>query len=153
MALAGAVADPNEVNAIARQNSISNAMIIGTTTSSSYSDLPDAPTSFTFVKLSSSTTLRIEGKLTLYSTGGSGVVRLGASVTAVGAGSGTDYDLHNRTLSTTDVWGSVGGFTRVTGLAAGSYIIQLRWRRVSGAGTLTVNTDAWVNLEAMEVQG
>jgi hypothetical protein len=147
MQLAGAVADPNEVNALARQNSISNAMIIGTTTSSSYADLPDAPTSLTFVKLSSSTTLRVEGKLTLYSTGGSGVVRLGVSV------NGTDYDLHNRTLSTTDVWGTVGGFTRITGLAAGSYTVQLRWRRVSGAGTLTVNTDAWVNLEAMEVQG
>lgn len=151
-ALAGAIADPTEINAIGNHNGISTAMIVGTTTSATFVDVPDAPSSFTFVKLSSATALRVEGKLTMYSTGGSGEVRLGVNI-GLATGTGTDYDLHNRTFSTTDVWGTVGGFIRIPGLAAGTYTFTARWRKVSGAGTLTVNTSAWLNLDAMEVQG
>jgi len=54
------------------------------------------------------------------------------------------------TLSDREGW---GGFVYIPAAAvpAGVYTVQARWRRVSGAGTLTRQTSDWICLSCREV--
>lgn len=123
---------------------------IDTCTGSSYQDMAGtgAVTSFSFTKAYSSAVSRIKVTInqTLYQTGGSfPFVQLGVHIGS------TDYDLVGATLSQVGTNTQLAGFAYITGIAAGTYTIQARWKRVSGTGTLSRDPANFLCMDAIEV--
>jgi hypothetical protein len=132
-------------NAVANSGGINNACGAGTHNTTSYASLP-ATSSFSFTKLHSSTALLIDFHLSMYSTLAATVIRLGVLVNSV------DYDVANFYFNEASAHRQISGASRITGIAAGTYTIQARWRQVSGTGVLTVDGNDWISLQALEVQ-
>ena len=117
-----------------------------TTTSASYANMAGtgATTSFSFTKALTSTRVKIELIAGWSSGTNSSVMRAGALV------NGTDYDCGQIALGT-GVTGYSAGFAVITGLAAGTYTVQARWKRVSGSGTPTRDSNMWLSMSAAEI--
>jgi len=118
------------------------------TTSGSYADLA-SPSSATIVKSLASTTL----KVSLY-------VQFASSATDTGVEfavriSGTDYLVapYHQALPNDTARLTAAGTIFVTGISAGSHTVQVRWRRSSGAGTISrIINDDWISLVVEEVR-
>jgi len=108
----------------------------GTTTSASFSDTPGA-SSLVFTKLSSTSRLFITAHLNTFSTVGSTKARFAVTVD----GGANDTNIAEAVLSAANSVIGTSGSCILDGVAAGAVTIQLRWRRVSGTGTLTMSTD------------
>lgn len=114
-----------------------------TTTSATYVDMTGVLVTIT--KKRADTVLRISGCFDSYVTVASTETRFGVRVNAV------DYDLKNLFFNPASQHLPSGGAEIIIpGLAAGSYTVQGRWRRVSGTGTLTRNGNDWYSLTAIE---
>lgn len=117
-----------------------------TTTSSSYEDFDGANAKVTIDKQSADTDILIEVFLPLYSTSSATVGRLGVLENV------TDYDVCYLPITPANSWVSFSGKVKIAGLAAGSHTFRLRWKRVSGSGTLTHSSGAGtVCISAQEV--
>lgn len=117
-----------------------------TTTSSSYADFDGANAELTIEKQSESTDILIELDFPLYSTSGGTVGQVGIEE------NGTDYDVCLLPITPANSWLSFSGKVKITGLSAGSHTFRLRWKRVSGSGTLTHGSGAGtVSISAQEV--
>lgn len=150
-ALAGGIADPGAINAIANSNGICQAAESDTCTSVTYEDLGTAASSFTFVKLSADTALMVTFGLIFYSNTNTAVARLGVNISSVSGGA--DYDIvPSYPFGATSQQQCVFMARRITGLAAGTYTVQPRWLRVSGTGTLTTDNNGGISIQAVEVQ-
>jgi len=100
------------------------------TTSSSYVNFPDT-SSVTFTKLRSDTDL-------VLSMWGSSYVSVTSTSTDLALQiNGTDHQVAYLFHNTINEHASCNGINSVTGLAAGTYVVQLRWRRFSGTGTVS----------------
>ena len=117
-----------------------------TTTSASYADIDGTAMDVTIVKRLANTDILIDFRGSLYSTAASTIVTFGVAET------GTDYDIHLKTFNVANSHVDIGSMTRITGLAAGSHTFRLRWKRTSGAGTLTMDTTDRVYISAEEVR-
>src|SRR5690348_468954 len=111
-----------------------------TTTSSSYVNLAGtgSVTSFSFTKALTSTRLIV--RLEMGWQNATAVSDMSAGVLV----NGTDYECARQSLNTTTNIGYVAGFAIITGLTAGAYTIQGRWKRRSGTGTPTRSSTEWL---------
>lgn len=117
-----------------------------TTTSSSFADVDGANMEITITKRMADTDILIDFRGALYSTGANTDVEF-----ALREGS-TDHVCHYRYINQANTWIECSSLLRVTGLSAGSKTFRLRWRRVSGSGTLTTTNIGRFYLSAQEVQ-
>jgi hypothetical protein len=117
------------------------------TVSSSYANL-GATSSFSFVKEYTSTKIKIEMSASAQTNGLATGVRYGVLI------NGTDYDVCQMVYPSSTVRFLAAGVAVVTsGLAAGTYTIQARWKRVSGSATVQrFITDDWLSVCATEVK-
>lgn len=116
-----------------------------TTTSASYADHDATNSILAFTKLQASTDLLVEISATLFSTGANTHVKFG-----IYDGT-TDHDVASLFINPATTHMPVSGFVKISGLAAGSYTLKLRWLRSAGSGTLTTNADDRICIKAMEV--
>lgn len=128
---------------------VSNAAVTSgsdTTTSSSYANMAGtgSVTSYSFTKALTSTRLKVTIAASYVALTNNATVQVGVLV------SGTDYDC-GRVLITTGAGGYSMGWAYITGLAAGTYTIQARWKRTSGTGTASRGTDQWLSIACAEV--
>lgn len=129
---------------VANSAGINNAAGAGTHSTASYANVP-ATSSFSFTKLQNSTALRVDFHLTFLSTVNSTEAGFGVLI------NGVDYDVCQVAINESNSHRQVSGVRRITGITAGVYTIQARWKRVSGTGVLTTTGD-WISLHAMEEQ-
>lgn len=125
---------------------LNNACGSGTTTSSSYANFP-ATSSFSFTKQysSSDTSLKVDLHVTSYATSVTSSVSFGVNINS------TDTDVAQLTYNTANNHTQTSGTKVITGLAAGTYTVQIRWKRTGGAGTVTVDGADWVSMTVQEV--
>jgi hypothetical protein len=116
----------------------------GTTTSGSNVTLATAAASL--VKLSAATRVRVA----LHASFFPNLAANTEATFAVGIG-GTDYDVFSYFANTQAVHVEGAGVRYVTGVAAGTYTVTLRWRRTAGTGTLTRDANDVMSAEITEV--
>lgn len=126
---------------------LNTAQGAGTTTSATYVDLP-ATSSLSFTKLYDAA----ETKLCVSLSVGARITV--ATFTAVRFGvriNGADYDVAHTEIADLSKHGTMSGEREVTGIPAGTYTVQVRYRRVSGGGTINVDSNDWLSLTVEEV--
>jgi hypothetical protein len=123
------------------------ALAAGTTTSSSYANLPSGGSRSVTKANGTNTQLRIQLHASCFvATTGSTTVQFGVLV------NGVDYDLTKFFINNTATHvACLNGVVYVTGLAAGSYTVQGRWKRTAGTGTVSTDSGDWINLDVREV--
>lgn len=117
-----------------------------TTTSATYVNLA-ATSSMTFTKLHGSTALELALHATSFSSATGTVTRFAVRIDSV------DYDVCQLFWNVANSHAQTSGVAKVGSgvVAAGSYTVQGRWRRVSGTGTLTRDTGDWLSMQVSEV--
>jgi hypothetical protein len=122
-----------------------NGNIVGplTTVSAAYIDVTGV--TFNFVKEYASTRVCLDGSGAGFATVATNTVaQFGVSL------GGVDYDLFNITWNPINEHLAHSGINYVaTGLAAGTYTVQLRWKRTAGTGTANIGND-FFSLSARE---
>jgi hypothetical protein len=101
-------------------------------------------TSFQFVKRYAGTRVKITMAASTFGVTATNVVSIGVLV------NGVDTEI-TRGASLNNEHDTIFGIARITGLPAGTYTIQGRWRRVSGGSVSRRNTDDWLTIDAEEV--
>lgn len=118
-----------------------------TTTSATYVNLAGtgATTSISFPKRFDATALEVVMSPVFWANGASSGARFGARI------NGTDYDICQVAPPASARTGVSGVRKVAAGLAAGTYTVQARWLRYTGAGTLTRDTLDWFSMSVREV--
>lgn len=124
---------------------ITNACGTSTTTSATYVNLP-ATSSFSFTKQRGA-----ETKLKVFMSCSSFAQTNPAGARFAVLVNGVDTDICQHVHSAINTRNGASGMGQITGLAAGTYTVQGRWKRVSGTGTMAVNTDDWLSIRVQEV--
>lgn len=133
------------VNALASCSGV-NVSPSGTTTSSSFANIGGS-TSVSFTKVDASSRLRVDLHVSCFVTGSvPDVAEFGVLI------NGTDYAIMKGTISAASIHKTFSGIRLIGGIAAGTYTVQARWRRVSGSGTVTGDGDDRLSFAVMEVQ-
>lgn len=133
--------------------------IIGadSTSSTSYATLGSIPAT-SFQKLHTATALRIGIGMSAYSTATATPMRIGARITGTSF-EGVSYDSgdmdvkhfnFNESNSHRDFSGVIRTFDN--GIPPGDYSLAVRWRRVSGSGTITTDSNDWYWVEIDEIR-
>lgn len=123
------------------------AFSAGTTVTSIYADAPTGP--FSFTKLSPLSRLKVEMHWNVFSaTSGNTRAQLGVTCD----GGTTDNTVVDIFLTSAADVQSASGTTYISGVPAGVITIQPRWRRVNGAGTVTLSSTEAYFLSVCEVQ-
>lgn len=118
-----------------------------TTTSASYVDHDATNSILSFTKLSDDTDVLINLFMSMYSTAVYTILWLGVY-------DGTnDHDVVKFSFNTANTHLQTAGVQKITGLTAGSYTFKLRWKRISGAGTIVTDANDHISMSAQEVQG
>ncbi len=118
---------------------------VQTTTLAAYSNVT-MPATLTLAKLFTATRIKIDLHTTHYWQTAIGTVMFAVLI------NGVDYDVAQYGTNLVGDRLQVSGTAYVaSGLAAGSYSVQLAWKRVSGTGTVTIDNNDWLSLSAMEV--
>lgn len=108
----------------------------GTLTSTSYLDIPGnagAATSVSVTKYGATSGLWVAMKIQAFVDAGSTALRLGIRI------NGVDYDVALGYFTSATQYMTITGWASLTGIAAGTYTCQARWKRSTGSGTITVN--------------
>lgn len=145
--LAADVNDEFDLVAGGVAGSISNGITAGSTTSASYVDMP-AGSSKAFTKLNAAVSqLRVQFSASSFVTGAAATVcQYGIRV------NGVDYDISRQYFNAvSDHRTCPAGVFYVTGLAAGAWTVQGRWKRTTGTGTLAVDSGDWISIDVSEV--
>lgn len=116
-----------------------------TTTTASFADAGDGAT-VTFTKVRDTTAIRVGLIAYAYSTATATIAQFGVNV------AGTDYAVGYLAYNVANQHMPIGGFTRITGIPAGTYTIPVRWRRISGAGIVNINGDDRYSFEVDEIR-
>lgn len=119
-----------------------------TTTSATYVNMTGtgAVTSFSFTKRRAATRVKLSTGMTWSaSAAGSCLVRVGLLLNSV------DYDCAQQIIGASQ-FGSLAGWQYATGVPAGTYTVQARWKRTGGTGTAQRSVNEWLAIEAEEVQ-
>lgn len=102
-------------------------------------------TSFSFTKRYGSTRVRVQVCASLYaSVAGSGAM-LGVRI------NGVDYDVLRVQCATANERYAPTGVAYLTGIGAGTYTVQGRWKRDNGTATFTRDVFDWLTIDAQEV--
>jgi len=120
-----------------------------TTTSATYVNMggTGSTTSVVATKKSAGTRLLVEIAMSFFVTVNDTTTRFGVNVNSV------DYDIFRLAGTVSSgVHVFISGFQYISGLSAGSYTIQGRWRRDAGTGTCTRDLNDWFNLRCREVK-
>jgi hypothetical protein len=134
----------------ASENGVNGAAVTSstdTTTSATYVNLAGtgSVTSFSFTKRYADTRIRVDLSAGFFVAGtGNSAARFGVQI------NGTDYDVVNRHINPASTHGEASGVRYITGVPAGAYTVQGRWRRSAGTQTLTRATDNWLSIAARE---
>lgn len=103
-------------------------------------------TSFSFTKRYTATRVRVDLQASFQVIGtGNSAARFAVSI------NGTDYDIVNRHVNPALTHAETGGHRYITGIPAGTYTVQGRWRRTAGTQTLRRASDDWLSISATEV--
>lgn len=114
---------------------------IGGTASATYVDVAGASKSITKVAASADSDLIVLLSVSCFVSVAGTVVRFGVRV------NGVDIDMTQMPVNAAAAHTPLPmGATRITGLAAGAYTVQVRVLRVSGTGTITVDVNDTVSL-------
>lgn len=119
-----------------------------TTTSASYVNLAGtgAVTSFSFTKRESDTRVKVFVAASATSAGSNSAVMFGVRI------DGTDYDVVEGAFGGAGDAKTFVGVAFVSGVAAGTYTVQGRWKRTVGSGTPTrTATNDWLTIVCEEV--
>lgn len=123
-----------------------------TTASASYSDMPGSP-ALAVTKWRDTTQLRLRVILSAMAITTAGTVLKVAF--RVLSGDGTvdyDQDVARFDYSSINIHGTLGGFATTTGaLPAGNYTLTGRWLKFSGAGSIQIDGQDFIHMEAEEV--
>jgi hypothetical protein len=129
---------------IVNENGVGAAAAADATSSAVYANLLGT-SSFAFVKQDAASRLKV-------------TIHAGAFVSVAGTRpmygvqiGGTDYDVVSQTINTINAHTNISGFSYLTGVAAGAYTVQGRWRRAAGAGSITRNTEDWLSISVKEL--
>ena len=122
------------------------ALSSGTTTSSSFADFPGT-VSFSGTKNYESTFLIFRYFASCYSTAVNTAVTMSCELDS---GSTTDYTIGSFYFNTASQHHSFSSFYKQSGISSGTYTFTLRWKRSSGAGTLTTDSNDSAGLEVIE---
>jgi hypothetical protein len=115
------------------------------TTSASYVDVTNASKAFTKVGSSSESDLLVELSVCCYATAAPTVVKFAVQV------NGTDNEVVVFSINTANIHMTFPvGAVRITGLAASGYTVKARALRVSGAGTVTIDSSDTVTMVLKE---
>ena len=114
------------------------------TTSSTYVDLGLSPSSASFTKAANGTKIVIRGSIGAYSTATLTGIKVGVKV------NGTDYDCGYYFFNVASQHMPVSCMVAVTGLNAGAYTAQLRWKVTTGSGTATSDYNDWYSITVEE---
>jgi hypothetical protein len=120
---------------------------VGSNATANYADVPGGNTFVTFTKLSPVTSLRIDLHLTFFTDSSLS----GADFAVAVNGVDTLVSRLHANLSA-NVHQSVSGVLGLSGLAAGTWTIQARYKRVSGAGAIHFDADDWMSMAVTEVR-
>lgn len=121
----------------------SNAAVSGTTTSASYVNVPGT-SSLAYTKKTSASKLVLTLNVSYWATAANTSTRLGLRVDT------TDYDCTNFFFNTNSLHMQVSCTIVLSGISAGSKTIQARWKRMSGTGTLSMDSGDWTNITVIE---
>lgn len=119
----------------------------GTTTSAAYVNLPGNP-SISIDKDGDASDDRL--RITMTAGGFSSLANTGVQFGVNISGGTGDVDIALFNYNTANVHASVSA-TRYVNIGAGSFTITGRWKRYVGAGTLSINADDQVAIDAMVV--
>jgi hypothetical protein len=126
------------------ENGVGAAAAADATSSAAYANL-SGTSSFAFVKQDAASRLKV-------------TIHAGAFVSAAGTKpmygvqiGGTDYDVVSQTINVTNTHVNISGFSYLTGVPAGSYTVQGRWRRAAGTGSITRNNEDWLSISVKEL--
>lgn len=132
------------VSVPSNSESINDVMGADTTTSAAYVNLA-APSSLTFTKRNDDTRLYCDLNVVVSATVAAARADFAIEV------DGTDNDIIAFFISGITVNQSVSGVLHISNVAAGTYTVQVRWKRGSGVGTLSVGTPNRLSLGVFEV--
>jgi len=125
----------------------------GTTTSSSFADLPGSP-KVNVTKMRDVTQFQIEITVSAQSTAVSTSIEVAANILSTDGTVNTDLALYTASFDTASVHRTLkGGLTTALTLPGGGYSVVGRWRRSAGTGTPTINTNDNVMIRVREVLG
>lgn len=116
------------------------------TTSATFVNIPNS-TGVTFSKGYGAT----EVKLTLF--GRLRTNSVGTQAALAVQINGVDYEVDRQYFDVANCHFQLGGFVSVSGIPAGTYTVRARWRRIGGAGNVTLDDFDKFSLEAREVRG
>jgi hypothetical protein len=129
---------------IVNENGVGAAGVADATSSAAYANLLGT-SSFAFTKQDAASRL----KVTIHA---GGFVSVAGTKPMYGVLLGaTDYDVVSQTINTINAHTNVSGFSYLSGVAAGAYTVQGRWRRAAGAGSITRNTEDWLSISVKEL--
>lgn len=118
----------------------------GSTNVATYGDIPGS-TSFSFQKLYSSTQTKLRVWLSV-------TARVDVTFTNSGWGvrvNGTDYDVAHNEFGTTSAHQCISGGIFITGVPAGTYTVQGRYKRDGGTGSIFVDNNDRLTVLMAEV--
>lgn len=101
-------------------------------------------TSFSFVKRYAGTRIRLELSVSCFCQTANSTGIFGVRINAV------DYDVVNLSPAPLGTRLGLVGVRYITGVGAGTWTVQGRWRRSLGTGTLVRNTEDWLTIDARE---
>jgi hypothetical protein len=116
-----------------------------TLTSATYVNITNASKSFTKLGGATDSDLVVQASLSAWSSATATIIKIGVNVNSADTDAIT-FPFNTASVHTT----SPDGIARITGLAAGAYTVQLRALRVSGAGTVTIDTQDTVSMTIRE---
>ncbi|AGL19493.1 hypothetical protein [Actinoplanes sp. N902-109] len=129
-----------------------------TKSDAAYEDLPVVAVT-AFRKLHAATAVRVAVQVSMYSTAATTKAMLGVRITGTVATDGSAYDSGDvDVLPTAYLFNAandhrpVAGAIRHVGMPPGDYSVQIRWKRISGSGTLTVDTNDGFLVEVDEIR-
>lgn len=127
------------------ENGITNARISEAGLSNATYVNVGGTSSFSFTKLSGDTRLRVDVATTQFFSAASAGVQYAARI------DGVDYQLAALSPSTAALQHlTCVGWRYITGIAAGTWTVQLRWLRV-GTGTMSSDTADWLSFSCREL--
>ncbi|GAA2516626.1 hypothetical protein Ahu01nite_098020 [Winogradskya humida] len=123
-----------------------------------YADIGGIP-STSFAKLHATSAVRIGVVISLFSTVATTKVEIGARITGTAWQDGTAYDSgYVNLLAAPYLFNAANdhrqlvGMVRQVGMPPGDYSVVLGWRRNSGSGTLTIDTNDCWTVEVDEIR-
>lgn len=136
---AGMIASDDRLNAGdgAGEKSRKVFLASGTMASATYVDMlgnAGAATSVSVTKYSANSDLWVAMHLDVFSDAASTALRLGIRI------NGTDYDVAFRYFTSANLYLPAIGWAAISGIPAGTYTCQSRWKRTSGTGNITANS-------------